>query len=456
MRILMVTPYPPLRDGIASYAQQSVAALRAQGHDVEVLSPGPSAAHHHLDLVGPRGGLALAKRVRGYDKLVVQFHPDFFYPVPSSPTQRAEVSAALAVAFRLAPRVEVVVHEIDYRHGRGASPAARAARALWRQVDVVQVHSESERQRFVEAFGVPAGRVQIVEHGAAFVPRSRADRAGARASLGIEADARLFLSIGFIQPHKGYDRAIDAFRGLPAPARLDVVGSVRVEEPQFVAYAQELEDRAQAVRGAHVHVGYVSDELFDRWIIASDVVVLPYREIWSSGVLERARLLNRPVIATRVGALEEQAAGVEGVRLVDDDAQLRQAVWEFAQAEAEPFTAAPWPSAAAGRDAIQAEVVARAAQRRGGAVGAVSAHSASAQDVAFATAPLRRVRDVHLPDPGPGRGVRPFARRVVRKLTAWQMQPVVDQLNTLTRATVESVARATDAHEERGEPRERG
>ena len=71
----MVSPYAPNRDGIAAYAVQSVAALRADGHDVEVLSPGPSAAHHHLDLTTPRGALALARRVRAYDKLVVQFHP---------------------------------------------------------------------------------------------------------------------------------------------------------------------------------------------------------------------------------------------------------------------------------------------------------------------------------------------------------------------------------------------
>lgn len=72
-RILVVSPYPPVRDGIATYALQTVRALRRQGHDVEVLSPGPSAAHHHLDLVGPRGALALAKRIRDYDRVIVQF-----------------------------------------------------------------------------------------------------------------------------------------------------------------------------------------------------------------------------------------------------------------------------------------------------------------------------------------------------------------------------------------------
>jgi hypothetical protein len=56
----MVGPYAPARDGIASYTVQEVRRLVEDGHDVEVLSPAPSAAHQHLDLRHWRGPLALA------------------------------------------------------------------------------------------------------------------------------------------------------------------------------------------------------------------------------------------------------------------------------------------------------------------------------------------------------------------------------------------------------------
>lgn len=436
----MVTPYPPVRDGIASYAQQSVAALRAAGHDVEVLSPGPSAAHHHLDLLGPRGALALAKRVRLYDKVIVQFHPDFFYPQPSTERSRLEESLALLVAFRLAHEVEVVVHEVDYRHGRGWAPAAVAMRRMWGAVGRITVHSEKERSALLEAFRPRGSKVVVADHGSSFSAFSSVDRETAREWLGIDRDAFCFLSIGFIQPHKGFDRALTAFRGLTPPARIDVVGSVRVEDPAFVAYAAELEELALRVPGAHVHLGYVSDENFDRWIIASDVVVLPYREIWSSGVLERARLLGRPVIATRVGALSEQAAGVVGVRLVENDSELRVAMFDAAgEARGDGAVAlAPWPSASVGREVIQAQVVARAAAQRGGPLLPVSDVAAVAR-AGEATAPLRRLGDVHLADAGSGRGLKVLVRRVVRRLTAWLLQPVVDQLNALRRAAVASV-----------------
>lgn len=446
----MVTPYPPVRDGIAAYAVQSVASLRAQGHDVEVLSPGPSAAHHHLDLVGPRGGAALARRVGGYDKLVVQFHPDFFYPVPSSPASRVAVSLAYAVAFEMAAQVEVVVHEVDYRWGRRRRPEALAVRAMWSRVDSVLVHTQSERRDFVASFGVPEARVQIAAHGDTFVRRTRFDRDGARRSLGIDADRHVFLAIGFIQPHKGFDRAVRAFAGLEDHARLDVVGSVRVDEPAYLAHVDQLERLVEEVPGTHLHEGFVSDELFDRWIVAADVLVLPYREIWSSGVLERAALYGRPVIATDVGGLAEQAAGSGDVTLVEDDDGLRTAMWASAGRSTE-VAAQPWPGTDGGvlRQRLQAEVVRRAALARGsvlvgpGGPDVRDLHPDVAEwaQVNDATAPLRRLGDVHVPEAARVRRARAVVKRVVRRLSAWQVEPVAHQVNQLRSATLESLER---------------
>lgn len=472
MKILMVSPYPPVRDGIASYAVQQVKALLDAGHEVEVLSPGPSAAHHHLDLVGPRGALALAKRVPAYDKVIVQFHPDFFYEQPSTPANRVAESLALVAAFRRAREVEVVVHEIDYRLAAGRRPDALAMRAVWGEVDRVLVHTEKERRDFAAAFGVPVERVELTAHGAHFVSATRHDRASARASLGVPADAFTFLSIGFIQPHKGFDRAIEAFDGLgPAGARLDVVGSVRVEEPEFLAYAAELKARARQVAGVHVHEGYVSDELFDRWIVAADVLVLPYRSVWSSGVLERAALLDRPVIASAVGGLAGQAEVIgNAVTFIESDAELRSAMWQ-AHGGAEPVgSAAPWTSVTEAEGIalhrqVQEQVRARAAaagsRRPGGSTSTRDTTSTGdAVTARRASAALRR-----LPPAGPAHptSARPFAstlKRVVRKATAWQTNPLIDQVNALRAASIEAVEQLATRDEPPGSdvagaPRER-
>ncbi len=441
-RVLMISPYPPVRDGIASYALQTVRALRREGLDVEVLSPGPSAAHHHLDLRGPRGALALAKRIRDYDRVIVQFHPDFFYPDPGDPRSRMIESLALALPFSLARRLEVVVHEIDGRHGNPRRPDGQVARRLWHLPESIKVHTNSERAAFIADFGVDPARVQLIAHGADFRPHTQMSREAARESLSIEPDAYVFLAIGFVQPSKGFDRAMEAFDGLAvAGARLDVVGSVRTDDPDIVRHASDLADLADTVDGVTLHLGYVSDELFDRWIVAADVIVLPYRNIWSSGVMERAALFDRPVIATRVGGLAEQAAARGDVRLVDDDRELRAAMIErlpVAESPVDAGWAEELPEGADLRAGLQDRVRRRASSssRFGRAGARATATGASAPDVGRRSAPLRRLPHVGPPDTNHGRRSVRLVKRLLRKATAFQVDPILQRLNELQDATV--------------------
>ena len=421
MRLLMVTPYPPLRDGIAAYAVQSVARLRAAGEDVEVLSPDPSAAHHHLDLRGTRGPLALARRVRNYDKVVVQFHPDVFFPVPCDKRRFVAVCAGLEVVFRTARDLEVRVHEADYLSGRGNGVASRAARRMWAAAPHVVVHSEAERQAFCEGFGVATDRVEVVDHGADFVRYTTADRAEARAALGISDDEFMFLSIGFIQPHKGFDRAVRAFAGLgDQGCRLDVVGSVRLEEQAYLDYHDELARLVDATPGANLHTRWLSDEEFDRWLVASDVVVLPYRTIWSSSVLERAALYGRPVIVTAVGGLQGQSAGRAVV--VDDDDALFAAMWDAAGRR--PATGWDLPPDAPLPE-VMAAIRARASAQRGGAGRTEEARRGD------------RVPALVRPQPVSASAAGRVVKDAVRRLTNWQMEPVYRQLDVLRAAIVE-------------------
>ncbi len=436
MRILMVSPYPPARDGIANYAIQEVKRLRAEGNDVEVLSPGPSAAHHHLDLQGVRGAVALGRRARGYDRLIVQYHPAIFLPPNPTPSQRTKVYLALAGAFRAAGHVEVRVHEFPHAGTETASERF-AARQMWAAVDLISMHTEQERSEFAAAFGIAPKRVQLAVHGEHFERRTSLDRGAARERLGLPVEGFMFLSIGFVQPHKGFDRAVRAFAGLGEHGcRLDVVGSIRVEDTEYVAYVDELRALVDATDGAHLHESYVSDAEFDIWIVAADAVVLPYRLIWSSGVGERAEMYQRQVIASRIGGLGDQLS--EHAILVDDDAALAAAMRSVAGLDSGARQTGGWPTT--GRAAVMAEIQARAARRRPTYSGAAGTPVKAARSNTAQTAPLRRLTPLNLPE---ARSARPGAssmKRVVKRLTAWQIDPIIGQLNRLQQATIEAVA----------------
>jgi glycosyltransferase involved in cell wall biosynthesis len=481
-RTLVVSPYPPVRDGIGAYAVQQVRALRREGHDVEVCSPWPSAAHHHLALKGPKGAAALRRLMAGFDRVIVHFHPDVFYVDPSTPTSRISTGTALAAAFRSGPPVELRLHEVDRRwasateqveassHGGLAAKAvfaaaARATRSVFQAAAEITVHVPGHQRMVVEDFGVDPARVRLVDHGADFTPRVADDRAAARARLGLPAEGHVFLCIGFLQPHKGFDRAATAFGGLAERgAELHIVGSVRVDDPSAVAHRRELEALAAQVPGVHLHVGFVSDEAFDRWIVAADTVVLPYRHIWSSSVAERARLFGRPVIATRVGGLADQLAAQPGNVVVDDNAGLAAAMAAAVSGGTAPAAGATAGTGTGGgsaaapastwrfdgpvdRDAVMAEVHRRAAAQRGVRVrrpaGATGATGPARPPEEVAT-PLRRLR--RLPPP-PATSARPGVstlKRLVRRVIAWEVDPLREQLADLQKAALQA-AEAADA-----------
>jgi glycosyltransferase involved in cell wall biosynthesis len=459
-----------VRDGIGAYAVQQVRALRRQGHHVEVCSPWPSAAHHHLPLEGPKGAKALRKLMAGFDRVVVHFHPDVFYANPSTPTSRISTGSALAAAFRSGPPVEIRLHEVDRRWASATEQvevssrsgfvatqvfeqAARASRAVFKAAAEITVHVPEHERMMVDLFGVPAGKVRLVDHGEDFTRRVAADQAAARTSLGLPAQGHVFVCIGFIQPHKGFDRAATAFRGLADQgASLHIVGSVRVDDPSAVDHQRELEALEAQVPGVHLHLGFVSDEAFDRWIVAADTVVLPYRHIWSSSVAERARLYDRPVIATRVGGLADQIGQHPGNVVVDDNAGLARAMAAAVGADAAAASpASTWEfDGPIDRATVMAEVQRRAAAQRGikvrGTIGnAERSTRANAGGVPDHVAtPLRRLRAV---PPPPATSARPgvsTVKRLIRRVIAWEVDPLREQLVDLQKAAVKA-AETTDA-----------
>lgn len=479
MRILVVSPYPPIRDGIGAFAVQQVRALRRAGHDVEVCSPAPSAAHHHLDLHGPKGALALRRLMAGFDRVIIHFHPDFFYEHPATPSSRITTGLALAAALRSGPETVIRLHEVDRRWVAPTDPSARATRSVFRSATVVEVHSPDDVTMMTEDFKVPRSQVELVDHGSEFVARTTVDRAAARRSLGLPADGHVFCCIGFVQPHKGFDRAAAAFRGLgERGASLHIVGSVRIDDPSAADHERELEALESQIPGVHLHLGYLSDEAFDRWIVAADTVVLPYRHIWSSGVVERARLLDRPVIATNVGGLVHQLADDPRATLVEDNLQLAAAMRAAVArdragvegacsdgneddgshddgggaswAEDPPATApaSTWEfDGPVDRATVMAEVNRRSAANRGvisraGAAGRAGASGAN--QPATAALPLRRLRPV---PPPPATSARPgvsTVKKLIRRVIAWEVDPLREQLVRLQKASLQA-AETTDA-----------
>lgn len=326
MNLLIVSSYPPMACGIGAYAEQQVAALRKAGHTVDVFSPDEGDGDFTGNLFGGFRFVRLWKYVWAYNRTIVHFTPSFFFRPDSALNRLCTSAAFLFTSLFLGRRLEFVIHETEYVIGETQAPRSRRRwidRLAWRLCSRIIFHSKRERDAFLDYYSLAPNEKQfrVVDHARHFVPRCNLDRAEARRHLAIPSAKTVFLCVGFIQPHKGFDRLLRAISGATAPDALGyVVGSVRIPWEDAINYARRLHELAALDSRCTFIEEFVTPECFDMWIIASDYVVAPYENIWSSSVAGRAVMLDRAVIASRAGGLAEQVP--DGSYLFDTDDEL--------------------------------------------------------------------------------------------------------------------------------------
>jgi glycosyltransferase involved in cell wall biosynthesis len=311
----VISSYPPRHCGIGAYAAAHVDRLRAAGHDVVVLSPPDGAGDIHVPFVGG-AALRRAAAIGGrFDRILVHYETGIWFR-PRSPATHLMTAASLLWLVLRRPQTEILVHEA-HRPPTLLRPDYALLRLAFGRA-ALRFHTEAERSAFEAAYRIRT-RAAIIEHADGVAVHAPMSRARARELLGVTADRPLFVCAGFIQPDKAFERAVGAFAAAGSPGRLVVVGSVRHDTPENLAYAHDLRTLVERSENVTFLDRYVSDEDFDAWVTAADALVLPYRQAWSSGALARAQLIGTPALVADVGGLAEQAGELDRVFRTDDE-----------------------------------------------------------------------------------------------------------------------------------------
>jgi glycosyltransferase involved in cell wall biosynthesis len=121
-------------------------------------------------------------------------------------------------------------------------------------------------------------------------------KADAKARIGL-ADRFVVTLLGFIHHRKGHDIALSILERLPPTAVLVFAGTTVDENGSFF---QNLRGRVRAM-GAEDRVritGYLSDDILDVHLSATDVAICPFREVAASSSLATWLAAGKPVVAT--------------------------------------------------------------------------------------------------------------------------------------------------------------
>jgi glycosyltransferase involved in cell wall biosynthesis len=180
---------------------------------------------------------------------------------------------------------------------------------IYNNFSAIFLHAESNRQRFLSLFPVPAERTHLIAHGNEnlFVTSvaQTVTPAGLRQRYSLQPNEPVVLFFGTLTPSKGLPELLQAFALVRqnCQARLVVAG--------FPSKFINLND----LRNTATELGLSEAVIFDPRYIPfnevgalmslANVVVYPYRTSTQSGSLQVAYAFGRPVVATRVGGLPE-------------------------------------------------------------------------------------------------------------------------------------------------------
>lgn len=128
-------------------------------------------------------------------------------------------------------------------------------------------------------------------------------KAAAREALQLPPDAHVALFFGLINPYKGVEDLLTAWRAgsMPADCLLIIAGKVL-----DLDLSARLQDLAQADPRIRLHLDFIPDAQVSTWLAAADAMVFPFRKIQTSGSLVLAQSYGLPVLVPDFPSIREQ------------------------------------------------------------------------------------------------------------------------------------------------------
>lgn len=183
------------------------------------------------------------------------------------------------------------------------------------------VMGNAVKSDLIHHFGTKEEKVSYVPHGH-YIGVYRSKGLKVREKFGIPENAYVYGFFGQISPYKGIDRLIASFKELEDKNLHLIIGGRNSKD-------FDLSILNNLPSNIHVSLGYIADDELVDYVKAVDSIVLPYKDITTSGTAILALSYFRPVVAPDIGLLREYL-GSKCAELYDpnDEDGLRKSMLE--------------------------------------------------------------------------------------------------------------------------------
>jgi D-inositol-3-phosphate glycosyltransferase len=211
----------------------------------------------------------------------------------------------------LGKKIVFTAHNVNAakRDGKDSFSNRASLRFQYWMTDHVFVHTEKMKNELLADFGVREGKVSVIPFGINnTIPTTPIKTAEAKERFGLHQGERTALFFGQIAPYKGLEYLIGAMAelaGRNAEPRLIIAGKVKRGAEEYWEKIQREITRTGVRERIITKIEFIPDAEVELYFKAADVVVIPYVDIFQSGVPFLAYSFGLPVIATDVGSLRD-------------------------------------------------------------------------------------------------------------------------------------------------------
>ena len=201
-------------------------------------------------------------------------------------------------------KVVLTVHDVTSFADENESTII--SKFFYNLTDIVLTHNAFSKNEIIKVTSISSSNIYIIPHGnyTPFISIQN-DKNNSKEKLNLPKDKTILLFFGMIKKVKGLEILLEAFKKV-VDTNSDIVLLIAGKpwENDFAEY-QKIIDRNNLSQHIILHTKFIPHEDVEHYYCASDLVVLPYKKIYQSGVLMMTLSYERPAIVSNLPPLME-------------------------------------------------------------------------------------------------------------------------------------------------------
>jgi len=200
--------------------------------------------------------------------------------------------------------------------------------------DVLVVHTGRAKEQLVRDFLVPREKIFVISIGLnEEVPHTNMSRKEARERLGLSLEDNVILFFGKADEYKGLDVLVKAFTSLNLTSKKLLISAWFPNSGYRQKIVSEI-GLSDCKNDILLHEGFIPNRDIEIFFKSADLLALPYRDIYQSGVLFLALSFGLPVLATDVGSFRDYIEEDMGIIVNDNGVkQVTNGIERFFEAK---------------------------------------------------------------------------------------------------------------------------